>query len=151
MSMAVVPDGARLIAEELFTELDGVVHLLGSRCNACHTVTFPRQGSCPRCAGEDVAPHALARRGTLWTYTVQGFVPKTPYLGADREFQPYGVGYVDLAGEVLVEGRLVMKDLDSLRIGLPMELVLEPFHRDDDGVDLYIFAFAAQQEDGSHD
>jgi uncharacterized OB-fold protein len=46
----------------------------------------------------------LARTGTLWTYTVQGFRPKSPYDGPE-EFSPYAVGYVDL-GEVLVESRL---------------------------------------------
>jgi hypothetical protein len=35
--------------------------------------------------------------GPLWTYTVQSFPPKSPpYTGA---FEPYGVGYVERAGE----------------------------------------------------
>ena len=47
-----------------------------------------------------------------------------PYAGDPDEFEPYGVGYVELAGEVRVEGRLTEADPERLRIGMPMELVL---------------------------
>jgi uncharacterized OB-fold protein len=132
----------RLVADGLLVDVDGAVHLLASRCADCAAVTFPAQPSCPRCAGDLVEPHVLARRGTLWTYTIQGFPPKTPYLAVEASFRPFGVGYVDLDGEVLVESRLVADDLASLRIGMAMELVLEPFHRDQSGEDIVTFAFA---------
>jgi uncharacterized OB-fold protein len=39
----------------------------------------------------------LARRGTLWTWTIQCFRPKSPpYAGDAESFEPYGVGYVEL-------------------------------------------------------
>ena len=82
----------------------------------------------------------LSRTGTLWSYTVQGFRPKSPYNGPD-EFEPYGVGYVELPGEVMVEARLTENDPDVLEIGDPMELVVVPFRRDDDGNDVVTFAF----------
>jgi uncharacterized OB-fold protein len=41
-------------------------------------------------------------------------------------FKPYGVGYVELPGEVRVEARLTEADPDRLAIGMPMELVLIP-------------------------
>ena len=132
----------RLVADGLLVDVDGTAHLVGSRCSDCDAVTFPAQTSCPRCAGELVQPHVLARHGTLWTYTIQGFPPKTPYLDADAPFRPFGVGYVNLGSEVLVESRLVANDLASLRIGMAMELVLEPFHRDQSGEDVVTFAFA---------
>ena len=78
--------------------------LIGSECRRCGTVTFPRQGSCPRCTSQDVAERLLARRGTLWTWTIQCFPPKSPPYAGDKEsFEPYGVGYVELPGEVRVE------------------------------------------------
>ncbi len=97
--------------------------LVGSRCGTCGAVTFPAQASCPRCTGEDVSAHPLADRGTVWASTVQRFSPKTPYLGADGSLPPFGVGYVDLAGEVLVEARLVGDPAD-LAIGAPVSLTL---------------------------
>lgn len=124
MSPVTTPVNGRLIDPRLFVEVDGGLRLLGSRCNDCATVTFPAQGSCPRCTGQNVGDHPLAVRGTLWASTVQRFTPKTPYLGADAEGDPYGVGYVDLAGEVLVESRLV-GPVDSFHIGQVMALTLD--------------------------
>ena len=59
---------------------------------------------------------------------MQRFRPKSPpYAGdEDQEFEPYGVGYVELPGEVRVEARLTESDPARLRIGMPMELTLIP-------------------------
>ena len=90
-------------------------------------MTFPRQASCPRCTAVDVAERRLARQGTLWTWTIQCFPPKSPpYAGDAGEFAPYGVGYVELPGEVRVEALLTEADPARLRIGMPMELTLVP-------------------------
>ena len=102
--------------------------LLGSACRRCGTVTFPRQASCPRCTSEDVEQRRLRRRGSLWTWTIQCFPPKSPpyAVPAGEDFEPYGVGYVELPGEVRVEARLTEADPARLRIGMPMELTLVP-------------------------
>lgn len=101
--------------------------LIGSECRACGVVAFPAQSSCAACTSSDVTERRLARRGTLWTWTIQCFPPKSPpYAGDADEFEPYGVGYVELAGEVRVEARLTEADPERLRIGMPMELVLIP-------------------------
>jgi uncharacterized OB-fold protein len=52
---------------------------------------------------------------------------------------PYGVGYVQLGDEVKVETRLT--EIDRLRIGMEMELVLVPFRTDSDGNEVVAFAF----------
>jgi uncharacterized OB-fold protein len=102
--------------------------LLGSECRRCGTVTFPVQASCPKCTSSDVSERPLARRGSLWTWTVQRFRPKSPpYAGDEGDaFEPYGVGYVELPGEVRVEARLTESDPARLRIGMEMELTLIP-------------------------
>jgi uncharacterized protein len=101
--------------------------LIGGECARCGTVTFPRQASCPRCTGVEVRERRLARRGTLWTWTIQCFPPKSPpFAGDPADFEPYGVGYVELPGEVRVEARLTEADPERLRIGMPMELTLIP-------------------------
>ncbi len=128
------------IAEGLFTWPSDSPRLIGGRCQTCGTVTFPRQESCPKCTGSEIGETLLAPRGTLWTFTVQGFRPKPPYTGPD-EFEPYGVGYVELGGEVIVESRLTEGDADRLRIGDEMELVIEPWGRDSAGTDVVTFAF----------
>lgn len=134
--------GARIVGGELLVDGPDGPHLLGSRCRACGVVAFPKQGSCPRCTGEDVEDHVLPRVGTLWGFTVQGFPPKAPYLASGSPFRPYGVGYVDLGGVVLVEARLVADDWRDLHVGMPLELVLVPFHVDPTGVAATTYAFA---------
>ena len=100
--------------------------LLGSECGRCGTVSFPRQGTCPRCTSTDVKERRLARRGTLWSWTIQRFRPKSPPYTGPEEFEPYGVGYVELPGEVRVEARLTESDPSKLQIGMAMELTLIP-------------------------
>jgi uncharacterized OB-fold protein len=115
----------RLVADGLVAGTPEAPRLIGSRCERCGVVTFPAQGSCPACMSLDTKQHLLAPRGTLWTWTIQCFPPKSPpYASGDGEFEPYGVGYVDLGGEVRVEGRLTEADAGCLRIGMPMETAL---------------------------
>jgi uncharacterized OB-fold protein len=85
--------------------------------------------------------HLLSRRGRLWAWTTQEFPPPSPpYAGpTGSAFVPYGVGYVELAGEVRVETRLT--ETEGLRRGMDMELVLMPFRTDDKGNEVMTFAF----------
>src|SRR5947208_15625767 len=103
---------------------------------------FPEEGSCPRCTSLEVRRRLLARRGTLWSWTIQSFPPKSPpYAVADPDaFEPYGVGYVELAGEVRVEARLTVADPALLQIGMAMELTLIPAPGDEAG-DVVTYAF----------
>jgi uncharacterized protein len=117
------------VAEGLIAGTAAEPRLIGSQCNACATVTFPRQGSCPRCTSEDVRERLLSPRGTLWTWTVQCFAPKSPPYAGGADFEPYAVGYVELPGEVRVETRLTDVDPEELAIGQPMELTLIPAPR----------------------
>ena len=89
------------IAEGLFTWPSNDPRLLGSKCGDCGVVTFPAQKSCPACSGQNVETIELERRGTLWTWTIQGFMPnRPPYTGPEtpETFKPFGVGYVELPG-----------------------------------------------------
>jgi uncharacterized OB-fold protein len=131
------------IADGVFTWPSDDPQLIGSRCGACGIVTFPVQGSCPRCASTDMVEHLLARRGRLWAWTTQDFPPPSPpYTGpTGRDFVPFGVGYVSLPGEVKVESRLTESDPAVLTNGMEMELVVVPVHTDDDGNEVVTFAF----------
>jgi uncharacterized OB-fold protein len=126
----------------LFASLDPP-RLLGSRCEECATVVFPSAQSCPRCSKAAMAPHPLADRGTVWSWTVQGFCPKPPYVPPAGGFVPFPVGYVDL-GEVIVEGRLLV-DRAQLGIGTPVQLALEPV-RIADGGEVVTYAFVLDEE-----
>jgi uncharacterized OB-fold protein len=131
------------IAEGIFTWPAEEPQLIGSRCAACAIVTFPRQESCPRCGSMEMAEHLLARRGRLWAWTTQSFPPPSPpYAGATgKEFVPFGIGYVELGGEVRVETRLTEAEPDALTTGMDMELTVIPLRTDDDGNEVVTFAF----------
>jgi uncharacterized protein len=136
--MASVP-----VAEGIFTWPSDDPQLIGSRCTACGIVTFPTQGSCPRCASTEMEERLLPRRGRLWAWTTQDFPPPSPpYAGPSaKEFVPFGIGYVELPDEVKVETRLTESDPDKLAHGAEMELVVVPFRTDDDGNEAVTFAF----------
>lgn len=111
------------LAPELFASLDPLT-LAGSRCPQCATVEFPAARQCAHCATGTPEPIALPSRGRIWTWTVQRFEPKAPYVPPATGFTPYAVGYVDL-GEVLVETRLQAGDVEPA-IGVEVHLVREP-------------------------
>jgi uncharacterized OB-fold protein len=131
----------RPIAEGVFTWPAAEPRLIGSRCRRCGEVTFPGRASCPRCTSTDTETMLLARAGTLWSWTVQCFRPKSPPYGGPEEFEPYGVGYVELAGEVRVEARLTEANPDQLEIGMPMELAIVSLWREGE-TEVVTYAFA---------
>jgi uncharacterized OB-fold protein len=132
------------IAEGLFTWPAQAPALLCSRCQECGRAAFPPQKSCTACGAMDVAVEELPRRGTLWTWTVQRFMPKSPYKSDETQesFRPYGVGYVELPGGVRVEGRLTENDPEKLQIGMEMEVVFYPHRTEEDGTEIINFAFS---------
>lgn len=119
-----------------------IPHLLGSRCDECGEVYFPATGSCTRCTATRLSPHDLGRHGTLWSWTIQGFLPKAPYNSGEtpETFRPYGVGYVELESGIKVESRLTVADEADLQIGMSLELTLLPYRKTADG-EVYTFAF----------
>lgn len=117
--------------------------LTGSQCAVCGAITFPAQESCPKCGSGGATKTRLLNRGTLWTWTSQGFMPKSPYRGegTPENFKPFYVGYVELPGQVRVESRLAVEDASELQIGMEMELVIIPFYTDDAGQEVMMYAF----------
>ncbi len=86
----------------------------------------------------------LPSRGTLYTWTTQGFLPKLPYLGPETQktFEPWAVGYVELGDVIRVEGRLHDVVLEDLAFGMELDVVVRPFRTEEDGTEVYTFGFA---------
>lgn len=136
------------IAEGLFTWPSNDPRLLGSKCNNCGIVTFPAQKGCPACSSTDTSNIELERRGTLWTWTVQNFLPnRPPYEGPEtpETFKPFAVGYVELPGQTKVEARIRTNDINKLKIGMEMELVVEKYI-ERDGKDIVAYFFTPVDE-----
>ena len=118
--------------------------LIGSRCGGCGATTFPTQRRCPSCSGAAMSEVLLPRRGTLVSWTTQGFLPGPPYAGRETAatFIPFGMGLVQLGDVVRVEARLTESDPARLRFGMEVELTMVPLYTDDDGDEVLTFAFA---------
>lgn len=104
----------------------GVGRLVGSRCPACGARFFPPRHVCSRCLAEPLEPAALSTRGTVYTYTVV-------HQAAPGFETPYVLGYVDLPEGVRVLGQVAGIAPDEARIGMAVELAVEPFGEDEQG------------------
>ena len=127
----------RVPAVDGWFEADGEPHLLGSRCSACGTVFFPRAtGLCrnPDCDGVELEDTRLSRRGTVWSYTEARYQPPPPFVPPTDPFEPFAIAAVELPEEELVVLGQVARGVtvDELRIGMDVELTVEPLFEDDE-------------------
>ncbi len=123
------------IAPQLFESVP-VPHLIGGRHRQTGRVVFPLDTN-----DDQFEAVALPSTGTLWSYTVQRFRPKTPpYLGPEQ-FEPFALGYVELPGAVIVESRLTEVPFEQLHVGMPMTLTIIPLLTKADGTQITTYAF----------
>jgi uncharacterized OB-fold protein len=128
------------IAEGLFVA-DPQPALIGGRHRASGQTVFPfPTGSA------DHDPVVLPHRGTLWSWTVQRYRPKTPPYAGPEAFTPFALGYVELPGAVIVEAPFTDVAFEDLKIGMEMETVLVPLNQDAQGRTIRTFAFAPVKE-----
>ena len=116
--------------------------LTGTRCLDCDRVFFPPKRVCPQCFDGRIKPAPLSRKGTLHTFAQAVMGPK--------ELQrPYVMGFVDLPEGIKLYSLLV--DCDPwdqvLKVGLPVEMVIEPFKKDEEGRDVLCYKFRPARED----
>jgi uncharacterized OB-fold protein len=131
--------GSRPVADGVFTEGDAP-RLIGGRRRDTGKIVFPMPQGADGASYEAVE---LRPDGHLWSFTVQRFAPPSPPAAPSTErFVPFAVGYVELEGEVIVEGRLLVTDFSTLRIGQPMRVTTTEFARAPDGTGLMTYAFA---------
>ncbi len=111
-------------------------YLIGSKCQNCGAVAFPRRVACHKCLSNDTVEIPLSKRGKLASFVVawaapEGFKP------------PMMLGYIDLPEGVrllsMVTGTEPSKD--SLKPGQEMELVFEEIRTDKDGNKIVAFKF----------
>lgn len=113
----------RPIADNLFTG-ETPPRLIGGRDCDSGRIVFP----CP--ASDRFEPIPLSRDGTLWSYTVQRFRPKSPPYAGPEVFAPWALGYVELPGEAIVEARIANVALEDIAIGMKLRVTLVPLDPD---------------------
>ncbi|MBW2362598.1 MAG: OB-fold domain-containing protein [Deltaproteobacteria bacterium] len=130
------------VIKGLFAETSEGPRLLGCRCATCGTLYFPKAANCqnPDCGDSKLEDASFGPHGKLYSCAVQNFPPPPP-AKYDEPFAPYAVGLVDLAEGLRILGRISTDDVNGLKIGSEMELVLEPLCREDDGSEIITWKF----------
>ena len=113
-------------------------HLIGTRCKGCGTYFFPRQSHyCknPQCESTQFDEVELSRTGQIWSYTNACYKPPAPFVAADPH-EPYAIAAVQLEKEqMVVLGQVVAGvSVEDLKVGMPMELVLETLHETEEDI-----------------
>ena len=93
--------------------------LVLQRCTECGEFQFYPRSLCTSCAGGTAWVEASGR-GTLHTFTVI----RQNKSRAFADLSPYAVGIVELEEGVRMMSNIVDCDLDTLEIGMPLEVAL---------------------------
>ncbi|MCW2780467.1 MAG: hypothetical protein JWR35_916 [Marmoricola sp.] len=111
--------------------------LLGSRCTDCGTVYFPRElvfCKNPACSGETFEEYAFSRTGKVWSYTDAQYQPPPPYVPVADPYVPFALAAVELEEGLVVLGQVADGyGVADLKVGTPVELVVETLYTDDTG------------------
>ena len=106
---------------------DGVV-LVGSRCEACKKVFFPRKVVCPNCFDGELKEVPLSKQGRLHSYALS-------LMGPQGVEAPYIMAFIDLPEKIKLYS--ILTDCEPrdeiLKIGMEMEMVIERIGQDPEG------------------
>jgi uncharacterized OB-fold protein len=127
---------ARVPAVDGLFRADEPVALIGGRCDACGTYSFPRATlSCPNpaCTAGEAREVELSRRGRLWSYTDARYPPPPPFVAKDP-YHPFAIAAVELEAEqMVVLGQVVAGvGAEHLWVGCEMELTAETLYEDEE-------------------
>lgn len=135
-------EALNLAGDAVVRETNGAAHLVGSACGDCAARVFPPVAVCPQCMSENMARHALSRRGTLYSWSVVHAAPRGWKL-------PYVAGYVDLPEGVRVFTHVVGAEPAALRFDMPVETTIAVLGTDEDGRPIESYAFRPASEGGA--
>lgn len=111
--------------------------LIASRCLHCKAVMFPKRPSCPNCQSKDMETIYLRGTGKLYSYTSVLQQPNVFYKGEI----PYFLGYVELPEGIRIRTLLTSCNLETLRMGMDVELILEKLNDDEEGNEVITYKF----------
>lgn len=116
---------------------EGMV-LMGSRCEACKKVFFPKKEVCPNCFDFDgeLKEVPLSKRGKLHSYALS-------VMGPPEMETPYVISFIDLPEGLKLFS--VLTDCEPwdevLQIGMEMEMVIGKIKQDESGTEILSYKF----------
>ena len=124
------------IEEGWFKDSADGVALMGSRCEACRKVFFPKKEVCPNCFDGELKDVPLSKRGRLHTYALS-------VLGPPEMEKPYVIGFIDLPEGIKLFS--VLTDCEPwdevLKIDMEMEMVIGKIKQDEYGNEIISYKF----------
>jgi uncharacterized OB-fold protein len=100
-----------------------------------------KANTCANCCGTELEDLVLSNRGTLWTYTLIRYQPPGDYKGKVDPFAPFAEGLVELPEGIRIVAPVKDCDLEKIRVGMPLELVVHELFQDSDGNPVVAFYF----------
>ncbi|MFC1914606.1 Zn-ribbon domain-containing OB-fold protein [Chloroflexota bacterium] len=130
------------ITEGLFTWPSEKPQLIGGTCKSCGSYFFPKRSIShkPSCPNEEIEEVLLSLEGKLISYTWQYYQPPPPYKGPEP-FVPFGLGLVELAEGVRVNGIMTGCQLEDLKLNMDVKLVVEKLYDDEQGNEYLTWKF----------
>ena len=111
--------------------------LEGAQCAACGHLLFPTRPVCPKCRSRQLQPYRFSGRGEVYSFSTV-YEPPAGFEG----YAPYTVAQVRLAEGPLVTAQLTDVDVDSVYIGMKVEMVTRKLFEDgDNGLLVYGYKF----------
>lgn len=114
--------------------------VIANRCPRCGEHFFPKRAICLACGQIGMEEAYLTGPGKIWTFTIARQTPPGSLIEA-----PYVIVQVKLPEKVIVGSILSDCDVESVRVDLPVELVLEKVKRDEEGNDVVALKFRLMQ------
>ena len=110
--------------------------IIANRCRRCGEHFFPKRAICLACGQVGLEEAYLTGPGKIWTFTIARETPPGSLIQA-----PYVIAQVQLPEKVIVGSVLSDCDVDSVRVDMPVEMVLEKVKQDEEGNDVVAFKF----------
>ncbi len=119
------------LSKDMWTIADGTVHLLGSICENCGEVYFPRKEVpvCAHCQSENIKDLTLSNEGEIHSFTQ---VHQPPAGGFYKGSVPFIYGLIKLPEGVIIPGH-VLAEAETLKIGDKVTTVLDILSEDENG------------------
>lgn len=138
--MSIGNKGTKFIEDRWFKDFGNGISLVGTHCEVCAEISFPPKPVCPRCGGERLKEVPISKTGTLHTYA-------RSIMGPSDMEKPYVMGFIDLPEGIRLYSLITDCDYESLKIGMPMEMVIGSVKKDATGNDVLSYMFRTISEE----
>lgn len=126
----------KYIEKEWFSEDKRDPALIGSRCDTCDKVFFPKKKVCPECFDGKLNQVLLSKNGKLHTYSLS-------LMGPADMVKPYVMGFIDLPEGIKLYSLIVDCEPweEVLQIGMDMEMIVSKIKTDQNGKKIMGYLF----------